>query len=119
MRSNLTPVFPEVTLDRILDALERELVEATDAELLEAAEDLGMNPAMKGSAAFLGLKYPYRPQLEDFFANLTPESARLAIEQLVAEQLLARQPAESAPKSVKADAPRPRAPRGLRPRRDK
>ena len=66
MRSNLTPVFPEVTLGRILDALERELLEASDTEILEAAQDLGMNPAMKGSAAFLGLKYPYRPQLQDF-----------------------------------------------------
>lgn len=40
--------------ERLLVALERELIEATDDEILEAARDLGMNPAMKGSAAFLG-----------------------------------------------------------------
>ena len=41
--------------ERLLIALERELIEATDDELLEAARDLGMNPAMKGSAAFFGV----------------------------------------------------------------
>src|SRR6185312_4261927 len=41
--------------ERLLVALERELIEATDQEILEAAGDLGMNPAMKGSAAFFGV----------------------------------------------------------------
>lgn len=41
--------------ERLLAALERELLEATDEEILEAARDLGMNPAMKGSAAFFGV----------------------------------------------------------------
>lgn len=41
--------------ERLLAALERELIEATDKEILEAARDLGMNPAMKGSAAFFGV----------------------------------------------------------------
>lgn len=41
--------------ERLLVALERELIEATDEEILEAARDLGMNPAMKGSAAFFGV----------------------------------------------------------------
>jgi hypothetical protein len=41
--------------ERLLVALERELIEATDDEILEAARDLGMNPAMKGSAAFFGV----------------------------------------------------------------
>jgi hypothetical protein len=48
-------IKPQAALNRILDALERELVAATDEEILEAAKDLGMNPLMKGSAAFLGL----------------------------------------------------------------
>ena len=61
-------VFPETALERILDALEHELLEASDADILEAANDLGMKPQMKGSAAFIGLRTPsvsHRP--EDFF----------------------------------------------------
>jgi hypothetical protein len=60
--------LPETTLERLLEALERELVTATDAEIIEAANDLGMQPHMKGSAAFLGLLYPMRPRFQDFFA---------------------------------------------------
>ena len=51
--------------ERLLAALERELVAATDEEILAAAADLGMNPAMKGSAAFFGvtkgLPSPFTP----------------------------------------------------------
>lgn len=54
----------------MLLALERELVEATDAEIAEAAQDLGMNLAMKGSAAFIGLKYPSRSDIRAFFEAL-------------------------------------------------
>ena len=55
MRTKLNVSEPEMALNRILDALERELIDASDEEILEAAKDLGMNPLMKGSAAFLGL----------------------------------------------------------------
>jgi cobalamin biosynthesis protein CbiG len=55
MRTKLNVIEPETALNRILDALERELIDASDEEILEAAKDLGMNPLMKGSAAFLGL----------------------------------------------------------------
>lgn len=48
-------------LERLLAALERELLEATDEEILEAAGELGMNPAMKGSAAFFGIAMIYVP----------------------------------------------------------
>lgn len=41
--------------ERLIIALERELIEATDEEILEAARDLRMNPEMRGSAAFIGL----------------------------------------------------------------
>lgn len=41
--------------ERLLAALQRELLEATDEDILAAAGDLGMNPAMKGSAAFFGV----------------------------------------------------------------
>lgn len=47
--------------ERLLAALEQELMEATDEEILQAAADLGMNPAMKGSAAFFGVTVSARP----------------------------------------------------------
>lgn len=47
--------------ENLLAALERELIEATDEEILEAARDLGMNPAMKGSAAFFGITKALHP----------------------------------------------------------
>ena len=46
------PGRPEQVLERILAALEAGLIAATDDEIMQAAKDLGMNPAMKGSAAF-------------------------------------------------------------------
>ena len=50
---------PELALERLLLALEREVIAATGEELLAAARELGMNPGMKGSAAFFGiLKHP-------------------------------------------------------------
>lgn len=68
MRTQMRRVFPETTLERVLAALERELVEATDEEILEAAHELGMKPEMKGSAAFLGLRYPsVARRAEEFF----------------------------------------------------
>lgn len=56
-------------LESLLAALEQELIAATDEEILEAAADLGMNPAMKGSAAFFGVTIPLRPAF-------TPDDAR-------------------------------------------
>lgn len=46
---------PDLALERLLAALERELLDATDAEILAAAKELGMDPTMKGSSAFLGV----------------------------------------------------------------
>jgi hypothetical protein len=42
-------------LERLLAALERELLDATDEEILAAAKELGMDPTMKGSSAFSGV----------------------------------------------------------------
>jgi hypothetical protein len=67
MPPKVIQVFPETALERILEALERELIEASDADILEAAHDLGMKPEMKGSAAFLGLRYPGMRRPEDYF----------------------------------------------------
>jgi hypothetical protein len=57
MHTKLTQSMPAAALGRILDQLDRELIEASDDDILEAAADLGMNPMMKGSAAFLGLRF--------------------------------------------------------------
>jgi hypothetical protein len=63
----VTAPTDETALARILDAFGRELIEAPDEEVREAARELGMNLSMKESAAFAGLTYPSRPQLSDFF----------------------------------------------------
>jgi hypothetical protein len=52
----MTTERPELRLERVLLALERELLSGDDAEILAAAEELGMNLEMKGSAAFIGVK---------------------------------------------------------------
>jgi hypothetical protein len=54
-------VRPDVGLEKLIHGLEQELLEAADEEFMAGARDLGMNPEMKGSAAFLGVK------------NLTPQ----------------------------------------------
>lgn len=68
---------PEVRLERLLEALSADAVEASDAELLETCAELGIKPAMKGSIAFLGLKgiffFPYVP--EKFSALMEPPAA--------------------------------------------
>jgi hypothetical protein len=51
-------IHPELALERLLIALERDVIDATDEELLTAARELGMNPSMKGSAAFFGVTRP-------------------------------------------------------------
>jgi hypothetical protein len=68
MRASVKVTSPERALARILQALERELIEASGEEILAAAKDLGMDPRTRGSAAFFGLKYPSKWVLSDFFA---------------------------------------------------
>ena len=67
MRTKLTVTNPEAALGRILDALAAELISVSDEEILEAARELGMNPMMKGSAAFIGLRTPAIAEFADFF----------------------------------------------------
>jgi hypothetical protein len=67
MRTKVKVALPEVVLTRILEAFGQELIDVSDEEIMEAAEDLGMNPHMKGSAAFLGLTFPAKPDVSDFF----------------------------------------------------
>jgi len=59
---------PVTEFELVLEALGQELIESSDEELLAAARELGMDPAMRGSAAFIGLKYPVLPRGADFFA---------------------------------------------------
>ena len=58
---------PAAALIRLLDALADDLIDSSDEEIMQAAQDLGMNPQMKGSAAFSGLKYRANPRLSDFY----------------------------------------------------
>jgi hypothetical protein len=70
MPAKMTMVWPEIALARIRDELERELLAASDEEIMDAARELGMNPTMKGSAAFAGVKYPFDPgTFADFFGS--------------------------------------------------
>jgi hypothetical protein len=65
-------------LERVIDALAEELIESTDDELLQAAADLGMDVTMRGSAAFVGLKYPMVWQFADFFAVPARQGGRVS-----------------------------------------
>jgi hypothetical protein len=47
--------FPELGLERVLAALERDLLAASDEELAEVAGELGLKPGMKGSVALFGV----------------------------------------------------------------
>jgi hypothetical protein len=67
MRAKVKPISSERALTRILNAFAQELIEASDEEVLQAAKDLGMDPNMKGSAAFLGVIHATPRRLSDFF----------------------------------------------------
>jgi hypothetical protein len=72
MRTKPIIAAPERALDRLLEALGQELIDASDEEIKQAAKDLRMDLSAKESAAFAGLRYPARPQLADFFDLETP-----------------------------------------------
>ena len=69
MRTKVKTVSPPVRLARLLLALEQELIDASDEDIMEAAGDLGMNPKMKGSAAFIGIKFSDKMRIADFFES--------------------------------------------------
>jgi hypothetical protein len=71
---------PEMRLERILEKLSREIALASDEEVLEACADLRIQPEMKGTVAFLGVKgfvFPYRqwtlPESDDPSALADPD----------------------------------------------
>lgn len=80
MRTKVASIQHAAGFERVLEALAQELIESTDEELLEAAKSLGMDPTMRGSAAFIGLKYPAIPRLSDFFAMPVFRSQRIEAE---------------------------------------
>jgi hypothetical protein len=53
---------PFEDFERLLAVLERDLLDATDAEILAGAAELGINPAMKGSSALFGVTVLVRPR---------------------------------------------------------
>jgi hypothetical protein len=67
MRTKVKVSSPASALNRVLDGLEHEIVDASDEEILAVARELGMDPQSRESAAFAGVKFPSRPQLSDFF----------------------------------------------------
>jgi hypothetical protein len=67
MGKPLKRVSAEAALTRVLRALERELIEASDEEIRAVARELGMDLDSRECAAFAGLKFPSRPQFTDFF----------------------------------------------------
>jgi len=81
MRMKIRTARPEAALTRLLEALEQDLLDASDEEVMQAAKDLGMDPTMKGSAAFAGIRYRTKPRLSDFFDldRSLPESRRTAL----------------------------------------
>ena len=70
----MTVTAPEIALARILEALEAELIGATDDEMAAALADLGMSASIKGSAALFDLKYPsIRRHLESLYGGALAE----------------------------------------------
>jgi hypothetical protein len=68
MPRQVTRLTNERRLQRVLAALERELLQASDAEVRQAASDLGIDPDMKGSIAWLGIFFPAKwRRLDDVF----------------------------------------------------
>jgi hypothetical protein len=98
MRTKLTIANPEAALGRILDALASELIAVSDEEILEAAKELGMNPMMKGSAAFIGLRIPAIADVADFFDPEILKSLAFARAQAFAADEAA---AKSKPRRIK------------------
>ena len=59
MHPKINLAWVEASLSRILEVFEQEILEASEEEIMEAAKELGMKPDMKGSAAFIDLKYAF------------------------------------------------------------
>ena len=67
MSRQVTPPIDERRLQRLLVALESELLQASDAEVRQAAGDLGIKPDMKGSIAWMGILFPGKMRSGEVF----------------------------------------------------
>jgi hypothetical protein len=56
----MTTRRPELGFERLLAALGQDLLDATDEEILDVANELGQKPAMRGSMALLGVTFAIR-----------------------------------------------------------
>jgi hypothetical protein len=68
----------DVAFEEMLTLLERDLLEATDEDILAAAKELGMDPAMKGSAAFFGVTLLVRTHGAKLSRSLLTGSRRVS-----------------------------------------
>lgn len=119
MVTRLRTTSPEVALAWILQALEEELIDSSDEEILDAAKDLGMDPEMKLSAAFRGLIYPSKWQLSDFFElDFCRTLADYLRNTAHDNKPLGSEPAPAARRGGSKRRPRPRA-RAIAPRERK
>jgi len=112
MRKKLKAAAADAALERVLEALKQELIDAPDEEIREAARSLGMKLEMKESAAFAGLTYPARPQLSDFF-ELEALRQMPRLEQSMADNA---RPVRVQPRGQKQRRKRPGVSRGTKPR---
>jgi hypothetical protein len=72
-------VYSPEALERILAALESEIIAATDDEIAEVLKELGMKPGMKGSAATADIRYRWikaRYGIDAFGARSQKDRAR-------------------------------------------
>ncbi len=58
----MTITRPELGFERLLAALDQDLLDASDEEILAVADELGQKPGMKGSIALLGVTFAWRPK---------------------------------------------------------
>ena len=56
---------PELGIERLLTALEQELLDASDEEIAAVASELGIKPGMKGSIALFGVTRAVRSKNQD------------------------------------------------------
>jgi len=56
---------PEIGFERLLKSLERDLLDASDEEILSVANELGIKPGMKGSIALFGVTVAARSKNQE------------------------------------------------------
>jgi hypothetical protein len=67
MPRQVTKASPERRLQRVLAALESELLQASDEEVRQAAGDSGIDPDMQGSIAWLGIFFAGTRRFDEVF----------------------------------------------------